>query len=172
MESLSSCAPQANTHPLPPMAQAPKHTGVIIKSEFPSLRVCILPPTFYNESSVCAVSQHAVNFAHDAQIVRMLGAKIVRLPNFNELLDGFAIVEFFVEDFSGECGKFRVAGEAQRDKLIDGEFVGLGLQVGGKQALVTQALFEPDDAILNFKRHDPRDGQGDDESGGDEDRED
>src|SRR5580698_6137087 len=62
MESDSSCAPQAKAQSPPPMAQAPKPTGVIIKSEFPSLRVCIYPPTiyfvsFYDERSALAVSR-------------------------------------------------------------------------------------------------------------------
>src|SRR2546426_6280646 len=41
MESASSWGPQANSQPEPPMAHAPKPTGVILMSEFPSLRVCI-----------------------------------------------------------------------------------------------------------------------------------
>jgi hypothetical protein len=61
MESLSSCEPQAKAHPPPPMAQAPKPTGVIIKSELPSLRVCIFPPDVYDEYSVRAVSQRVGN---------------------------------------------------------------------------------------------------------------
>src|SRR5437667_11329502 len=41
MESASSCGPQANSQSEPPMAQAPKPTGVILTSEFPSFRVSI-----------------------------------------------------------------------------------------------------------------------------------
>src|SRR5260370_2853070 len=41
MESASSCGPQANSHPEPPRAQAPKPTGVILRSEFPKFRVSI-----------------------------------------------------------------------------------------------------------------------------------
>src|SRR5271166_6511654 len=41
MDSLSSCEPQANCQPEPPIAQAPKPTRVMCKSELPSLRVCI-----------------------------------------------------------------------------------------------------------------------------------
>src|SRR5216683_2374571 len=41
MESASSCGPQANSQPEPPMAQAPKPTDVISRLEFPSLRVSI-----------------------------------------------------------------------------------------------------------------------------------
>src|SRR5258708_33066783 len=44
MESASSCGPQANSHPPPPRAQAPKPTGVILRSEFPSFRVSIRNP--------------------------------------------------------------------------------------------------------------------------------
>src|ERR1700678_2795806 len=40
-DSLSSCAPQANCHPPPPMAHAPTPIGVISKSLAPSLRFCI-----------------------------------------------------------------------------------------------------------------------------------
>src|SRR5436853_459235 len=35
-ESSSSCGPQANAHPPPPSAQAPKPTGVMSRSELPS----------------------------------------------------------------------------------------------------------------------------------------
>src|SRR5438270_13085548 len=41
MESLSSCEPHANCHPEPPMAQAPKPTRVMFRSEFPRVRVSI-----------------------------------------------------------------------------------------------------------------------------------
>src|SRR6267142_1636643 len=41
MESASSCGPQANSQPEPPIAQAPKPTEMISRSEFPSLRVSI-----------------------------------------------------------------------------------------------------------------------------------
>src|SRR5437016_1358967 len=44
MESASSCLPQAKSQPEPPMVQAPKPTGVILRFELPSLRVCIDPP--------------------------------------------------------------------------------------------------------------------------------
>src|ERR1700733_13274041 len=40
-DSLSSCAPQANCHPPPPMAQAPTPIGVISRSLEPSFRFCI-----------------------------------------------------------------------------------------------------------------------------------
>src|SRR2546422_10427182 len=43
MDALSSCAPQANSQPEPPMAQAPKPTGVMNRSEFPSCFVFIGP---------------------------------------------------------------------------------------------------------------------------------
>src|SRR5215471_12635502 len=43
-ESASSCWPQANSQPEPPMAQAPNPTGVSCKSEFPSLRSFIALP--------------------------------------------------------------------------------------------------------------------------------
>src|SRR5882724_8865353 len=43
MDALSSCAPQANSQPEPPMAQAPKPTGVMNRSEFPSCLVFIFP---------------------------------------------------------------------------------------------------------------------------------
>jgi hypothetical protein len=96
------------------MAQAPKPTGVIIKSEFPSLRLCILPPSFYDEFLVCVVSRYAdesryakLNYAIE------LCAQVVGTPHLDELLDGFAIVEFFVEHFAGERGEFGVAGKAQ-----------------------------------------------------------
>src|SRR6516225_5570976 len=36
MESLSSWVPQANSQPDPPIAHAPKPTGVTSRSEFPS----------------------------------------------------------------------------------------------------------------------------------------
>src|SRR5260221_8071931 len=42
-DALSSWAPQANCQPEPPMAQAPKPTGVINRSEFPSCFVFIGP---------------------------------------------------------------------------------------------------------------------------------
>src|SRR5438105_12580185 len=41
MDSLSSCDPQANCQPEPPMAQAPQPTRVMCRSELPSLRICI-----------------------------------------------------------------------------------------------------------------------------------
>src|SRR5437879_8782684 len=41
MESASSWGPQANSQPEPPMAHAPNPTGVILMSEFPSVRVSI-----------------------------------------------------------------------------------------------------------------------------------
>src|SRR5712692_5430886 len=41
MESASSCGPQANSHPPPPRAQAPKPKGVILMSEFPNFCVSI-----------------------------------------------------------------------------------------------------------------------------------
>src|SRR6266446_5678289 len=43
MESLSSWAPQANSQPPPPIAQAPKPTGVINRSEVPSRFVFMVP---------------------------------------------------------------------------------------------------------------------------------
>src|SRR6266850_3702745 len=43
MDALSSCAPQANSQPEPPIAQAPKPTGVMNRSEFPSCFVFIVP---------------------------------------------------------------------------------------------------------------------------------
>src|SRR5258708_1445943 len=45
IDSLSSCGPQAPRQPMPPMAHAPKPTGVIEMSESPSFFVftlCIL----------------------------------------------------------------------------------------------------------------------------------
>src|SRR5882757_3579918 len=103
MESLSSWAPQAKAHPPPPMAQAPKPTGVIIKSEFPSLRVCILPPASMMKAQ-CA------RFAARRQIG--LRAQIISSPHFDELLDDLAVAEFLVEHFSCERGEFGIAGEA------------------------------------------------------------
>ena len=44
-ESLSSCAPQANSQPEPPMAQAPKPIGVMNRSEFPSRFVFMVSPS-------------------------------------------------------------------------------------------------------------------------------
>src|SRR5258708_38468851 len=38
-DSLSSCAPQANSQLPPPIAQAPKPMAVRCRSEFPSVRV-------------------------------------------------------------------------------------------------------------------------------------
>src|SRR5580658_6135583 len=40
-DSWSSCAPQANCHPPPPMAHAPTPMGVISRSLAPSLFFCI-----------------------------------------------------------------------------------------------------------------------------------
>src|SRR5438067_1879054 len=40
-ESASSCGPQANAQPPPPIAQAPKPIGVMCRSELPSGRVVI-----------------------------------------------------------------------------------------------------------------------------------
>src|SRR6185436_7942366 len=47
-ESASSCGPQPNIQSPPPMAQAPKPTSVICRSELPSRRVCtsVAPCTF------------------------------------------------------------------------------------------------------------------------------
>src|ERR1700722_3315728 len=106
MESLSSCAPQAKAHPPPPMAQAPKPTGVIIKSEFPSLRVCILPPDFYDECCAFMVSR-------SARWRAFLRTQIIGSPHFNHLLDRLAVVDFVVEHFSSERGEFRVACKTQ-----------------------------------------------------------
>src|SRR5258706_10628024 len=47
IESLSSCGPQPNCQPPPPRAQAPKPTGVMWISEFPSLRVCMTSPEYW-----------------------------------------------------------------------------------------------------------------------------
>ena len=44
IESWSSCDPQANSQPEPPIAQAPKPIGVMCKSVSPSHRVSIVPP--------------------------------------------------------------------------------------------------------------------------------
>src|SRR5580704_9533835 len=105
MESVSSWAPQAKAQSPPPMAQAPKPTGEIIKSEFPSLRVCILPPDFYDERSAFAVSLRVSE--------QLLCAQIIGFPNLDHLLDGLAVVDFVVEYFSCERGEFGVAGEPQ-----------------------------------------------------------
>src|SRR5262249_9673169 len=44
-ESLSSWAPQANSQPAPPIAQAPKPIGVMDRSEFPSRFVFMVSPS-------------------------------------------------------------------------------------------------------------------------------
>src|SRR5258708_26863254 len=54
MESLSFCDPQANSQPEPPMAQAPKPTGVMCRLELPSLRVSIFNPFFGRDSTIAA----------------------------------------------------------------------------------------------------------------------
>src|ERR1700687_6441733 len=41
MDSSSSCGPQPNAHPPPPIAQAPMPMGVICRSLEPSFLVCI-----------------------------------------------------------------------------------------------------------------------------------
>ncbi|MBV8514674.1 MAG: hypothetical protein JO260_05185, partial [Acidobacteria bacterium] len=99
-------------------------------------------------------------------------AQMVGLPDFDELLDRFPIVQPLIEDFSRELGEFRVTGEAQRDELIDAEFLDAGLQICRKQTLIAKAFFEPDNAILYFEGHDARDCQSNDESGRDQHLED
>src|SRR5689334_2668447 len=46
MESTSSCGPQANAQPLPPMAHAPMPIGVIFRSLLPSRFSCIVSTHF------------------------------------------------------------------------------------------------------------------------------
>jgi hypothetical protein len=43
----------------------------------------------------------------------LLSPQIIRLPILNQLLDGLAVVEFFVEDFAREGRKLRVARKTQ-----------------------------------------------------------
>jgi hypothetical protein len=52
----------------------------------------------------------------DQQNVRRFarsGPKIIRLPVPDELFDGLAIVELFVEDFAGQRGQFGVTRKPQ-----------------------------------------------------------
>src|SRR5580704_16228543 len=106
MESVSSWAPQAKAQSPPPMAHAPNPTGVIIKSEFPSLRVCIFPPDFYDECYAFVVSRGASRRV-------FLRTQIIGSPHFNHLLDRLAVVDFVVEHFSSERREFRVACKTQ-----------------------------------------------------------
>src|SRR6266581_8767294 len=55
MDALSSCSPQANSQPAPPMAQAPKPTGVMNKSELPSCFVFIGADVFVFCNFSCAL---------------------------------------------------------------------------------------------------------------------
>src|SRR5438128_750957 len=43
MDSSSSWAPHEKAHPAPPMAHAPMPSGVMLRSLFPSCRVCMKP---------------------------------------------------------------------------------------------------------------------------------
>src|SRR5437016_10467202 len=58
-ESASACRPQANSQPVPPSAQAPKPTGVILTSEFPSFRV--------------SIQNLSINFAPGETPLRLIG---------------------------------------------------------------------------------------------------
>src|SRR6266853_1319655 len=53
MDALSSCSPQANSQPAPPMAHAPKPTGVMNKSELPSCFVFMRLAVFVFMMSFC-----------------------------------------------------------------------------------------------------------------------
>src|SRR6267143_5415941 len=57
-DALSSCSPQPNSQPEPPMAQAPKPIGVINKSELPS---CFVFISIFLSSLSCSRSTHARN---------------------------------------------------------------------------------------------------------------
>src|SRR6266436_111882 len=74
MESASSCGPQANSQPPPPRAQAPKPTGVILISEFPSFRVSIriLSTSCASQISLAAKSDYFIFFKLDEEIAKRL----------------------------------------------------------------------------------------------------
>src|SRR5258708_2694350 len=55
MESLSSCGPQANSQPPPPMAHVPSPIGVISISLFPSLRFSMTTP--FSDSRQCTCNR-------------------------------------------------------------------------------------------------------------------
>src|SRR5690348_9938958 len=81
------------------------------------------------------------------------------------------MVHFFVENAANEVGQFRVAGEAQRDQLVDGELRDARLQIRWQHLFEAQAHFEANDAILHGERKEARvegdDNQGDGEQYGD-----
>src|SRR6266702_5441276 len=76
MESASSCGPQANSHPPPPRAQAPKPTGVILRSEFPSFRVSIRILLLRRAREISTAANLIIIFfeldEHTAEKVRLL----------------------------------------------------------------------------------------------------
>lgn len=80
------------------------------------------------------------------------GAEVVGPPCLDELFDGRAGGQFFVDDALTEAGEFGIAGETQRDQLVDRKLGDERLHVGRKGAFEAQAHFETDDTVLNGER--------------------
>jgi hypothetical protein len=76
-------------------------------------------------------------------------AVVVGAPGGDALLDGFGL-EVLGEGFVDQGGELGVGGETESDELLDGELVDVGAVGGGEERGETEALFEADDAVLDF----------------------
>jgi hypothetical protein len=82
------------------------------------------------------------------------GAEVVGFPGFDELFDGGTLRQLFLEDAAAESWKFGIAGETERDELVDGKFGYERLEIGRQDAFEAEAHFEADDAVLHGERKD------------------
>jgi hypothetical protein len=115
--------------------------GLATSFPFPLERITVQSAPGNSGSAAVTVTSNEVG--------RALGAKVIRPPVLNHLLDRFAISDFVVENFTREVWKFRITRKAQRDDLSDGEFSNTRLQFRGQKAHVTKLLLEANHAVLN-----------------------
>lgn len=77
-----------------------------------------------------------------------LDAIIVATPVDDALFDGFGL-EVLGEGLADQRGDFGVGGEAEGDKLFNGEFVDVGAIFSGEECGETETLLKADDAVLD-----------------------
>src|SRR5712692_532767 len=97
---------------------------------------------------------------------RTLCPLVVRPPALDELLDGLAFCQLFVQNFSRQRRQFRIARKPQRDDLSDVELAGSRLQIRRQHLCVPQAFLQTDDPILHRQGKQPRFENQDDQSRG------
>jgi hypothetical protein len=81
---------------------------------------------------------------------------VVRAPAFDRALDVSTSLEIAAESASRELWYLIVGRESEADQLIGRQIVDAPTQVDRENTLESDALLEPNDAILRAERHVPR----------------